>query len=122
MVFSSSESIEDVIKRLRSIDPAKVVVKKIREAFLARDFNLQDTFCDVEDLRDSWKQFCIPDELITFFGTLFNINYVILKPNFPKAYNLEDDGDAEQMFSNDIDDNLKMNKLIETISKLKYYL
>ena len=66
------------------------------------NFNLQDKFCDMEDLKDSWKQFCIPDELITFFGTLCNISYGTLKLNFPKTYNLQDDGDVEQMFTNDI--------------------
>ena len=66
------------------------------------NFNLPDKFCDMEDLKDSWKQFCIPDELITFFGTLCNISYATLKLNFPKTYNLQDDGDVEQMFTNDI--------------------
>ena len=68
--------------------------------FLAVDFNLQAKFCDAEDLRNSWEQFCIPDELITFFGTLFNINYATLKPNFPKSNNLEDDDDVEEMLLN----------------------
>ena len=83
MVFSSSTSTDDVMKRLRSIDSTKLAAKKIRDVFLAMDFNLQDKFCDIENLRNSWEQFCIPDELITFFGTLFNINYATLKPNFP---------------------------------------
>ena len=64
------------------------------------DFNLQAKFCDAEDLRNSWEQFCIPDELITFFGALFNINYATLKPNFPKSNNLEDDDDVEEMLLN----------------------
>ena len=69
-------------KRLRSIDSTKLAAKKIRDVFPAMDFNIPDKFCDAEDLRNSWEQFCIPDELITFFGTLFNINYATLKPNF----------------------------------------
>ena len=63
------------------------------------DFTLQDKFCDAKYLRDSWEQFCIPDKLITFFGTLLNINYATLKSNFPKTYYMEDDDDVEQMFS-----------------------
>ena len=66
MVISSSLSIEDVIKRLKSVSSTKVAAKKIREAFLAMDFNLQDKFCDAQDLKDSWGQFCVPDKLITF--------------------------------------------------------
>ena len=65
------------------------------------DFNLQDKFCDVEELRNSWEPFCTPDELITLFGTLFNINYATLTPNFPKSNNLEDDDDVEEMLLND---------------------
>ena len=97
MVSSSSVSNDDVNKRLRPIDSTKLAAKKIRDIFLAMDFNLQDKFCDVEELRNSWEPFCTPDELITLFGTLFNINYATLTPNFPKSNNLEDDDDVEEM-------------------------
>ena len=42
-------------KRLRSIDSTKLAAKKIRDVFLAMDFNLQDKLCDTEDLRNSWE-------------------------------------------------------------------
>ena len=54
-----------------------------------------------------------PDELIMFFGTLFNSYNTTLKPNFPKSNNLEDDDDVEEMLLNDT---LKNAKMI-----LKYY-
>ena len=57
MVSSSSTSTDDVMKRLRSIDSTKLAAKKIRDVFLAMDFNLQDKFCDAENLRNSWEQF-----------------------------------------------------------------
>ena len=66
MGFSSSISIDNVIKRLRSIDSTKLAAKKIRDVFLAMDFNFQGKFCDAKDLRNSWEQFCIPDELGNF--------------------------------------------------------
>ena len=59
MVFSSSISIDDVIKRLRSIDSTKLAAKNIRDVFLAMDFNLQDKYCFTKDLRNLWEQFCI---------------------------------------------------------------
>ena len=62
------------------------------------EFNLHGKFCDTEDLRNSWETFCILDELITFFGTLFNINYATLKPIFPKSNNLEDDDDVRKCY------------------------
>ena len=101
VVFSSGTSFDDVIKRLRSIYSTKLATKKIRDVFLAMGFNLQEKFCDAKDLRNSQEQYCIPDELITFFGTLFNINYATLKPHFPKSNNLEDDDDLEEMLLND---------------------
>ena len=67
IVFSSSTSIDDVIKRLRSIYSTKLAAKNIWDVFLAMDFNLQDKLCFTEDLRNLWEQFCIPDELIMFF-------------------------------------------------------
>ena len=65
------------------------------------DFNLQDKFCDAEDLRNPRERFCIPDELITLFGTLSNINYATLKSNFPKSNKLEDYVDVEEILLND---------------------
>ena len=97
MIFLSRISVDGVIKRLRSIDSTTLAAKKIRDIFLAMDFNLQDKFCDAEDLRNLREQFCISDELITFFGT-FNINYATLKPNFPKSNNLEDDDDVRKCY------------------------
>ena len=73
----------------------------MRDVLLSMDFNLQDKFCDPKDLRKSQEQFCIPDELKTFFGTLFNINYATLKPHFPKSSNLGDDDDLKVMLLND---------------------
>ena len=119
MVFSSSTSIDDVIKRLRSIDSTKLAAKKIRDVFLAMDFNLQDKCCDAQDLRNSWEQFCIPDELITFFGTLFNINYGTLKPNFLKSNILEDDDDVEEMFLNDTNNEPDIEQVNNNHIKIK---
>lgn len=76
----------------------------------------------MEDLRGSWGHLCILDEIITFSGTLLNINYVTLKLDFPKTYNLEDNDDVPQLLSNDTNDTLKTKNLTETILQLKYYL
>ena len=76
----------------------------------------------MEDLRGSWEHLCILNEIITFSGTLLNINYVTLKLDFPKTYNLEDNDDVPQLLSNDTNDTLKTKNLTETILQLKYYL
>ena len=36
-------------------------------------FNLDDKFCDADDLKHSWYQTKIPDEIVGFFSTLFKI-------------------------------------------------
>ena len=105
-----------------SIDSTKLAAKKIRDVFLAIDFNLQDKFCDAEDLRNPRERFCIPDELITLFGTLFNINYATLKSNFPKSNKFEDYVDVEEMLLNDTNNEPDIEQVNNNHIKIKYYL
>ena len=50
-VISSSICINDVVKRLRSLDTIKNVAEKLRKSFLEIDFDLNDKFSDGEDLQ-----------------------------------------------------------------------
>ena len=78
--------INDVVKRLRSLDTTKKVAEKLRKSFLEIDFELNDKFCDGEDLLGSWDNLPLSDEILTFLGTLFNINPAKLLPKYPKKY------------------------------------
>ena len=49
-IFSSPISLNDVVKRLHSLDTTKNVAEKLRKSFLEIDFDLNDKFCDGEDL------------------------------------------------------------------------
>ena len=51
----------------------KSAAKSIRTALKQVDFKLQDRFCDAEELKQSWLNTKIPDELLTFFSELFEI-------------------------------------------------
>ena len=71
------------------------------------------------NLRNSWEHFCIPDELITFFGTLFNSSYATLKPNFPESNNFEDNDDVEEMLLNDTNNEPDIEQVNNNHIKIK---
>ena len=98
-VFSSDVSLQDVVKILRSLDTTKEVANKIRKCLLKMDFGLNNSFCDAEELKHSWRNTAMPDELITFFSTLFNVNQAILRPNYHEdATSLEEDLDLDEKY------------------------
>ena len=72
-VYSSSVSTADIINTIRSLDTIKSGAKLTRTALKQVDFKLQDRFCDAEELKQSWLNTKIPDELLTFFSELFDI-------------------------------------------------
>ena len=83
-VFSSLICANDVVERLHSLDTTKNVAEKLRKSFLAKDFELNDKFCDGEDLLGSWDNLSLTDEILTFLGTLFTINPEKFLPKNPE--------------------------------------
>ena len=73
-VFSYSICINDVVKRLRFLDTTKNIAEKLRKSLIEIDLDLHDKFCGREDLFGSWDNLPLSDEILTFLGTLFNIN------------------------------------------------
>ena len=61
-VFSSKISIKDILNKLQSLDTTKAVATKLRESLLSVDFNLNNKFCDAEELRELWQTTKMPDE------------------------------------------------------------
>ena len=59
--FSFSICINDVVKRLRSLDTTKNVAEKLRKSFLEIDIDLNDKCCDGEDLLGSWNNLPLSD-------------------------------------------------------------
>ena len=60
------------------------------------DFGLNDRFCDAEELKHPWSTTRMPDELISFFSTLFNIKKTTLLTLYHNGDNSEDDSTEEQ--------------------------
>ena len=83
-VFSSLICANDVVERLHSLDTTKNVAEKFRKSFLEKDFELNDKFCDGEDLLDSCDNLSLTDEILTFLGTLFTINPEKFLPKNPE--------------------------------------
>ena len=83
-VFSSLICANDVVERLHSLDTTKNIAEKLRKSFLAKDFELNDKFCDGEDLLGSWDNLSLTDEILTFLGTLFTINPEKFLPKNPE--------------------------------------
>ena len=54
-----------------------------------------------------------------FFGTLFNISYANLKPNFPESNNLEDYDDVEEMLLNDTNNEPDVEQVNNNHIKIK---
>lgn len=45
----------------------------LKDSLGKEDFNLEDKFCDENELRQSWNNINIPEDLLKFFCRLFNI-------------------------------------------------
>ena len=68
MVYSliRNES-QHLVEKIRSIDPFKVCASIIRKELRSFDFELNDRFCDAEDLRSTLENMCIPEKSLKFF-------------------------------------------------------
>ena len=66
-VFWSSINLQYVVQKLRSLSMTKIAPEKLRKDFLSIDFNLNDKFCDVNDLSYSWQSLPISDGMLAFF-------------------------------------------------------
>lgn len=73
MCFSAEITVEDLTKSLRNRDIVRSAGEILREALQKVDFKLTDRFCDGSELRESWEQTHMPDQLLTFFSALFGI-------------------------------------------------
>jgi hypothetical protein len=72
VVFSSSISPADMVKKIQIHESVAYTGKLIREKLRTVDFGLDDSFCDEADLHDAMKT-KLPEEVITFLANLLNI-------------------------------------------------
>ena len=66
--------ISDMAETIRSTDPIRQCADIIRQSLLDIDFDLEDRFCDANDLRTSWNAVPVPEPLLKFMATLYNFD------------------------------------------------
>ena len=71
--FSSTINAADITVKLKNHDIIKEAASEIRKALLKVDFGLQDSFCDSNDLHESWEKTRMPECLLTFLSVLYNV-------------------------------------------------
>ena len=73
LCFSANITFEEISKALRCRDVCQLAGQMISDAFDKDDFKLDDKFCDASEIRDSWENTHMPDELLSFYSALFKI-------------------------------------------------
>ena len=71
MFFHSSVTVEDVADMVRSKCAIRECAALLKESLKTVEFELDDSFCDEQELRISWKNVTIPDPVLAFFAELF---------------------------------------------------
>ena len=66
LVYPSEINVEDVINTLRNTDIVSEAAKMIQNTLMNHTFNLNEKFCDSDDLKHSWYLTKIPDEILGF--------------------------------------------------------
>ena len=85
MVFSSEIELQDIVQKMRSVDKIKRAAATIRQSLFDLDLGPDDKFCNAEELREAWGKKVIPDVLLTFFSTLFNLRLRNLLQGFDEG-------------------------------------
>ena len=103
-----------------NLDCIKAAGKHNGNVLLYVDFGLEDRFCDAQKLRESWSNTQIPDVLLAFFTSLFNINRTILMKEIFKEGNTTPFDKEEGDYSENSSDqhkrvNLRMNSLFQIL-------
>ena len=73
MCFSSAITVEDIAAKMRDMNVVMACGEILRKAIKKVDFKLEDTFCDGNELKESWESTQLPEQLLTFFSSLFGI-------------------------------------------------
>lgn len=74
MFFSRTVTAENLAETIRSTDPIRQCAETIRQCLLELDFDLQDRFCDANDLETATANMVVPEPLLKFFAVLYNFD------------------------------------------------
>ena len=108
IVFSSHITVSDIAKHMKHQNVLQHAGTILREAFKKVDFGLGDRFCDGAELKNSWENTRMPEPLLDFFSSLFNIDksklLTIEMLDLTEDENNDDDEDVEEVEDEDEDD------------------
>ena len=124
-VFSSSIDVNHVVNSLRNLNVIKEAAITIRKSLLEVNFGLDDSFCDAQQLKQSWRETKIPSSLVTFFSALFNISSTKLMKSetSPEIDNdVLDNPEDEDEDNTEISDSLLMTKAKSLFQILHYHV
>ena len=124
-VFSSSIDVNHVVNSLRNLNVIKEAAITIRKSPLEVNFGLDDSFCDAQQLKQSWRETKIPSSLVTFFSALFNISSTKLMKSetSPEIDNdILDNPEDEDEDDTEISDSLLMTKAKSLFQILHYHV
>ncbi len=91
MVFMANITQSEMVDVLRSHSPLEESANIIRQELLNVDFDLDDKFCDAQELEKAWNDMIIPESLLLFMSVLFNFN-----PEHFSTVNPETDEEDEE--------------------------
>ena len=81
LVFSSKLNTQDIVQIVKSTDVIKSAALSLRLAIREVSFDLDDKFCDADDLETSWKKNPeISNKFMTYFSTLCWLTQFSMKP------------------------------------------
>lgn len=100
----------------KSTKDDKNIALKLREVIKKVDFDLDDRVCDHLDLREAWENIRIPDELLSFFSTLFDFDVNEFNAQSVHQNYFEDDS-TEKLSKMD---NLKLR--MKTMFQMFYFI
>ena len=107
---------------MRSLDCVKNTAEHIRKVLLNVDFGLEDRFCDAQELKNSYSNTQIPDVLLTFLASLFNVNRTMLmKESLEEDEICLFDEDEEDYHENSNDQHKRLNLKMKAIFQILFY-
>ena len=118
MMFFKRDIAAKMAENIRNSNPLTQAASTIKDALLNVDFNLNDRFCDAQDLEESWDSTKIPEPLLHFFASLFNFDHkeFYVNDELDQTVGEDDENSVSSKVSNE--KRRKMNSLFQ----IMYYM
>ena len=111
LLFSSSLTPDAMAAKIRSIDIIKDAALILRDELMNTKFDLDDKFCDAQDLRDSWINGIIKPNTEYFLATLLKLNRISISKHKAgidtsaiENFMIDSDDECGEEFDGGIDD------------------